>query len=112
MSLFILFQLFTLQVCASLALHYGFDFFGALPELGVSRIAERRHFELDYSFFLNLFFLLVTGVLICFGLYNGKDINYHKEMASKSPLLEKILKWLAFLSYAWLYAGLILKFFV
>lgn len=112
MSLFILFLLFTSLIGASLALHYGFDFFGVLTELGVSQVVERHHFELDYSFFLNLFFLLVTAVLIYLGLYKGKDIHYHKEMASKSPLLEKILKWLAFLSYAWLSAGLILKFFV
>jgi hypothetical protein len=112
MSLFILFLLFTSLIGASLALHYGFDFFDALPELGTSSIAERHHFEWDYSFFLNIFFLLLTVTLIYFGLHEGKDIHYHKEMASKSPLLEKILKWLAFMCYIWLIVGLVLKYVV
>jgi hypothetical protein len=33
-------------------------------------------------------------------------------MAPKSPLLESVLKYTAFICYAWLAGGLIVKFFV
>jgi len=112
MSLFILFLLFTSLIGASLILHYGFDMMNALPEIGDAGFSKRDHFKLDYSFFLNMFFLIVSGILIYLGLIEGKDMSYHKEMAPKSPWLEKVLRWLAFLSYAWLLTGLGIKFLI
>ncbi|MBO0329856.1 permease [[Muricauda] lutisoli] len=110
MSLFILFLLFTSLIGASLLLHYGFDFFDAIPSATADKISGKEYFSVDYTFFLNIAFLAISGIMIYLGLFKGKDVHYHKEMAPKSPLLEKTLKWIAILSYFWLTIGVVLKF--
>lgn len=110
MSFFILFLLFTSLIVTSLVLHYGFDAFNLIPEALSSPITEKQHFKVDYTFFLNLGFLIVSGVLVYFGFFKGKDVMHHKEMAPKSPVFERILKWIAFASYLWLTAGMLLKY--
>jgi hypothetical protein len=112
MSLFILFLLFTSLIGTSLILHYGFDLFNLIPESTGKNINEKEYFTIDYTFFLNLAFLIISGVLIYIGFIKGKDVKHHKEMAPKSPLLEKILKWLAITCYLWLSGGLIVKFLI
>lgn len=112
MSLFILFLLFTSLIGTSLLLHYGFDLFGLLPDSSGKSITESEHFKIDYTFFLNIAFLAITGILIYFGFFKGKNVMHHKEMAPKSPLLESTLKWLAFGCYLWLVGGIIVKFLV
>jgi len=108
-SLFILFLLFTSLIATSLILHYGFDAFNLIPEALSSGINEKEHFKVDYTLFLNIGFLIVSGVLVYFGFFRGKQVQHHKEMAPKSPLLEKTLKWIACISYVWLAIGIILK---
>jgi len=110
MSLFILFLLFTSLIGASLLLHYGFDLFGLLPQGSEKSITDQEHFKIDYTFFMNLGFLITSGVLVYFGFFQDKEVTYHKEMAPKSPILESVLKWLAFACYLWLAVGLFLKF--
>ncbi|MEC7771818.1 MAG: permease [Bacteroidota bacterium] len=110
MSLFILFLLFTSLIGASLLLHYGFDFFDAIPSAAADKMSGKEYFSVDYTFFLNIAFLAISGIMIYLGLFKGKDVHYHKEMAPKSPLLEKTLKWIAILSYFWLTIGIVLKF--
>lgn len=112
MSLFILFLLFTSLVATSLLLHYGFDLLGALPTPQSNTITDQNFFQLDYSFILNIVFLLISGVLIYLGFFKNKGVHHHKEMAPKSKLLEKILKWAAFVCYAWLIIGVFLKIFL
>ncbi|GAA5030016.1 membrane protein [Marivirga lumbricoides] len=113
MSLFILFLLFTSLIGASLLLHYGFNLFNLLPEPSAGKsITETDHFQFDYTFYLNVAFLLVSGILIYFGFFKGKEVKYHKEMAPKSMAMEKTLKWLAFISYVWLLGGIIVKYFI
>jgi len=109
MSLFILFLLFTSLIVTSLLLHYGFDLFDLIPEVTGTSMVEKEHFNLDYTFFLNLAFLFLSALLIYLGFFKGKNIKYHKEMATKSPVLEKALKWIAFASYLWLAIGIVLK---
>ncbi|GAB4510838.1 MAG: permease [Allomuricauda sp.] len=109
-SLFILFLLFTSLIGASLLLHYGFDFFGLIPENVGEQITEKEHFKINYTFWLNSAFLLVTGLLVYLGFVKGKKVKHHKEMAPKSPLLENILKWAALICYVWLIIGILLKF--
>jgi uncharacterized membrane protein YraQ (UPF0718 family) len=111
MSLFILFLLFTSLIAASMILHYSFDFFSLIPEASAVGITEAEHFKLDYTFFMNIGFLIISGILIYLGFFKGKEVKHHKEMAPKSPLLEKVLKWLAFGCYVWLTIGIILKYF-
>lgn len=113
MSLFILFLLFTALVGTSLALHYAFDFFSMLPDPSQVKIQESEFFKIDYTFFLNIAFLIISGYLMYLGFFKKKDVEHNmSEMAPKSPLLESILKYLAFACYVWLAGGLIVKFFI
>jgi uncharacterized membrane protein YraQ (UPF0718 family) len=112
MSLFILFLLFSSLIGTALLLHYGFRLFDLLPSPQAINIMEQEHFKIDYTFFMNIGFLIISGILLYFGFVKGKDVMHHKEMAPKSMTLEKVLKWLAFASYCWLAGGLIVKFFV
>ncbi|WMN06093.1 permease [Marivirga arenosa] len=111
MSFFILFLLFTSLIVASLGLHYGFQWLDVLPSFDSVSIAEQEFFKFNYTFYMNLGFLFISAILIYFGFVKGKDVMYHKEMAPKSPALEKTLKYIAFLAYAWLTVGVILNFF-
>ena len=113
MSFFILFLLFTALIGTSLALHYGFDLLGMLPDPSQVKIQDKEHFKIDYTFYLNLAFLAISGYLIYLGFYKKKDVEHSmSEMAPKSPLLETILKYAAFICYVWLAGGLIVKFFI
>lgn len=108
MSLFILFLLFSALITTSLLLHYGFDLFDLIPTSSNQSITEKEHFKIDYSFFLNIAFLIISGVLIYLGFFKGKEVKHHKEMAPKSPIMERILKYLAFGCYVWLTVGIVL----
>ncbi|HEA29149.1 MAG TPA: permease [Leeuwenhoekiella sp.] len=110
MSLFILFLLFTSLIGASLILHYSFDLLSILPDPSQVTISENNYFEINYTFFLNIAFLLISGYLIYLGFFKRKDIMHMKEMAPKSKLLENILKYAALICYVWLAGGLIVKF--
>lgn len=113
MSFFILFLLFTALIGTSLALHYGFDLMGLLPDPSQVKIQDKEHFKIDYTFFLNIAFLAISAYLIYLGFYKKKDVEHSmSEMAPKSPLLEKILKYAAFICYVWLAGGLAVKFIV
>jgi len=112
MSLFILFLLFTSLVATSLALHYGFELLDLIPHGSDQSITDQDHFEINYTFFFNLLFLAISGILIYLGLYKGKGLKHHKEMAPKSPVFERTLKWIAFAAYVWLAGGLLVKFLV
>ncbi len=112
MSFFILFLLFSSLIGTALLLHYSFQFFNLLPDPKAINITEQEHFNWDYTFFMNVGFLIISGVLLYFGFVRGKDVMHHKEMAPKSMTLEKTLKWIAFACYIWLAGGLVLKFFV
>ena len=110
MAFFILFLLLTSLVGASLVLHYGFDVLGWLPNPDQVKISDTDYFKLDYSFFLNIGFLVASAYLVYLGFSKRTDVMHMKEMAPKSQLLEKSLKYLAFICYAWLMGGLLVKF--
>ena len=112
MSLFILFLLFTSLIGTALSLHYGLDLLGMLPDASSVSITQKEHFKIDYTFWLNIAFIVISGILIYFGFFKGKDVKHHREMAPKSPLLEAILKYIAIVCYLWLSTGLILKFII
>jgi hypothetical protein len=113
MSFFILFLLFTALIGTSLALHYSFDLLSMLPDPSQVKIQDKDHFKIDYTFYLNITFLMISGYLIYLGFYKKKDVEHSmSEMAPKSPLLETILKYAAFICYVWLAGGLIVKIFI
>lgn len=113
MSLLILSLLFTALIGTSLILHYSLDAFSLLPEISSANITNQEHFQFNYTFFMNVGFLLVSGILVYLGFFSKqKDISYMKEMAPKSPVLERVLKYLAFISYIWLLGGIIVKYMI
>ena len=112
MSLFILFLLFTALVGTSLALHYGFELFNIIPDASQVNIQEQEFFKIDYTFFLNLAFIAVSGYLIYLGFFKKKDLMYMKEMAPKSKLLESVLKYAALVCYVWLAGGIVVKYLI
>ncbi|QYA25316.1 permease [Gramella sp. MT6] len=112
MSFFILFLLFTSLIGASLALHYGFNLFNLLPDPSSVKVQDSEYFKIDYTFWLNMAFLAISGFLVYLGFFKRDDVMFMKEMAPKSKALENTLKYLAFACYLWLAGGLIVKFFV
>ncbi len=113
MSLFILFLLFTALIGSSLILHYGFDALNLIPDPSQTNIKDQEFFKLDYTFFLNIGFLLLSSYLVYLGFFRKKDVDFKmSEMAPKSKLLESILEYAAFICYIWLAGGLVVKFFV
>ncbi len=113
MSLFILFLLFTGLIATSLILHYSFDFLSILPDPSQVKIQDSTYFKIDYTFYLNLAFLAISGYLIYLGFFKKKDVDHNmSEMAPKSPVMEKTLKWAAFACYIWLAGGIVVKFLI
>ena len=113
MALYILGLMFVSLVAASLVLHYGFAFLGLLPQNTGGSIAPKARFAIDYTFFLNLAFLAVTGVLVWLRS-NGKKQHkqhsgHHHEHGDRS-IVEQVLFWLAIAAYVWLAGGLIAAF--
>lgn len=113
MSFYILFLLFTALFVTSLLLHFGFSAFGLLPESGGKSMAEQSHFEINYTFFLNIAFLVISGIFawLAFGKKDKGGHHHHHEMADKGAI-ETVLKYLAIISYLWLLGGLLVKFFL
>ena len=112
MSLFILILLFAALIGASLILHYSFDLLNILPDSSQAKIQDSEYFKIDYTFFLNIAFLAISGFMLYLGFFKRKDVKHMKEMAPKSELLENILKYTALICYVWLAGGLIVKFFI
>ncbi|HAF75734.1 MAG TPA: permease [Maribacter sp.] len=113
MSLFITFLLFTALIGTALALHYGFDLLNMLPDSSQVKIQDSEFFKIDYTFFLNVAFLIISAYLVYLGFFKKKDVEHSmSEMAPKSPLLESVLKYAAFICYIWLAGGLTAKFLV
>ncbi len=109
MAFFISFLLFTSLVIASLLLHYGFNILGMLPDPSKVNIQDNEFFTLNYTFFLNILFLIASAYILWLALIKYSKMKYMKEMAEKWKTLENILKYFAYISYLWLGIWLILK---
>ncbi|UAB84720.1 permease [Zunongwangia sp. SCSIO 43204] len=112
MSFFILMLLFISLVGTSLLLHYGFLSFDLIPDPSSVQVQDQTFFKIDYTFFMNIAFLLISGYLIYLGFFKRTDVMQMKEMAPKSKLMERSLKYIAFICYAWLAGGMIVKYFI
>jgi len=113
MSLFILFILFIALVGTAITLHYVFDVFNILPNPSQVKIQNIAYFKFDYTFYLNLIFILISSYLIYLGFFKKKNIKpTMSEMAPKSKLLETVLTYAAYVCYIWLVGGLLIKFII
>lgn len=111
MALYILGLLFGALIATSLMLHYGFSLLGILPQSGVGTTQGDR-FAIDYTFFLNLAFLAITGVLAWLKYSPKSPAGHHHHDHGSSSLVERVLFWLAMVAYAWLAIGLVVSYFV
>jgi hypothetical protein len=113
MSLYILATLLFALVGSALILHYGFDLVGLLPEGSGKSIIDREFFKIDYTFFFNMAFLVISGILawLSWSASKDEDDSGHDHGGGKN-WIEIILKYLAFISYAWLTAGILMKLFM
>ncbi len=110
MSFFILFLLFAALLVSSLLLHYGLLAFDALPSPDALSIMDREFFKLDYTFWMNIAFLIGSGILVYLGFFKKKSGHGHDHaMAPKSKIFERILSFFAMGSYLWLTIGMVLN---
>ena len=135
-ALYIVGVFFAALVATAILMHYGFSLFGVLPKsAAASNSQSTERFAIDYTFWLNLIFLAATGVLAWLRFGSGKkqkkqhQQNQHQEQdnhdhkkheghsghdhgGGKQGFIDKLLFWLAILSYIWLAGGIIATFFV
>ena len=112
MSLYILLTLLVALLASSLVLHYGFAWSGLSPQGGNSgeSLNDRDFFKVDYTLFLNLGFLAVTGVLTW--LWRSTDADTSGGSMADKGWLERVLFWVAMASYLWLAGGVVVGFVV
>lgn len=111
MALYILGLLFGSLIATSLVLHYGFSILGILPQSTSSAPASESRFAIDYTFFLNLIFLAVTGGFAWLK-YSGDSKHQHHHDHGSSSMVEQVLFWLAMAAYVWLAGGLVTSYFI
>ncbi|GLB50922.1 permease [Neptunitalea lumnitzerae] len=112
MALFIMLLLFVSLIGASLVLYYGFEAFQLLPDPSQVTISSQEFFKVNYTLFLNIGFILLSGYLFYLAHVKYKDMMYMKEMAPKSKVLEQVLRYAAIVCYVWLIGGLVVKVFI
>ena len=111
MAFYILGLLFGSLIATSLMLHYGFSLLDILPESTGGTATGENRFAIDYTFFLNLLFLAITGGLAWLK-YTGDSKGHHHHHHGDKGSIEQILFWLAMASYLWLAGGLVTNYFI
>ncbi|MDY7013429.1 MAG: permease [Cyanobacteriota bacterium] len=117
LALYILGVFLAALVGTAIAMHYGFALFGLLPQSsgGSQSAAQAERFAIDYTFWLNLLFLALTGILVWLRLRDRESeqrSEHHSNGGKDKGILEKLLFWLALLSYIWLAGGVIVAWIV
>jgi uncharacterized membrane protein YraQ (UPF0718 family) len=111
MALYIVGLLFGALIATALVLHYGFALLGILPQTNTGT-TETQRFAIDYTFFLNLAFLAITGVLAWLAFGGKSDTKHgHHHHGEGRNIVEQVLFWLAMASYVWLAGGLLVTWF-
>lgn len=94
-------------VLTALILNYSFDFLGILPE-GSRKVAEVTQFKIDYTFWFNIAFALLAGLMLYFNFKASKMNGGMNHDHSKDKIsFKKVVVW-TFLAI--LIVGLILFF--
>ena len=104
MALYIAGVFLAALVGAALVLHYALSAFGLLPDpSGVQAVTDREFFKVDYTLFLNVAFLALSGVFLW---WKGVTAGFGNPVGE--GVTEKILFVLAVIAYLWLAGGLII----
>lgn len=102
LALYILGVFLAVLVCAALLMHYGFGAAGLLPDPSTAKqVSEREFFAIDYTFFLNMAFALVSV-----GLLWWKAAASGLRMGGGGDLSERVLSGLAIAALLWLAGGM------
>lgn len=102
LALYIVAVFFAALTLTALLLHGGFALLGLLPDAAASGDPSEGAFAIDYTFFLNLAFLLVTAALVWVHVRDPDSTP----PARKDDVVERILFWAAVGASGWLVGGL------
>lgn len=104
MALYILAVFLAVLIASSLILYYAFELTGYLPKApAAAGITEREFFSVDYTFFLNVIFLLVSAAFFYFSLKGSNGGG-----GAERGLVDKALLGGAIVALIWLVVGLAL----
>lgn len=113
MAMYIMLVFLVCLVSAAMILHYGFAAFDMLPSHAGSTEQQdpSERFKIDYTFFLNLAFFGVSGLLLWLKQSEQKQ-NGHKHHHDNGGTnwSDRILTVLAYASFVWLVLGLAVGF--
>ena len=105
MALYILAVFFLIIVSSALIMHYLFSLFGLLPEAAIAEsISERDYFSVDYTLFLNLFFIALS---VFFLIWRWIASGLPRDSGEMS---DRILLVIACTATLWLGLGLFLPY--
>lgn len=108
MALYILLLLFSCLVVTSLMLHYGLQWLDLLPDASQwSSPAEQDHFKLNYQFWMNLVFGLLSVGLWWIWRKQQSGHHHHHDHGGKAPIINSF----SVLSAGWLLIGAGLSLF-
>jgi hypothetical protein len=109
MAFYILGVFLVCLVAASLAMHYGFTALGQMPDPAVVHTGEidpGERFGIDYTFFLNLAFLGLSGFFAWLGFFRSDGSHGHgHQHGGGGNWVQRLLLVLAIASYTWLIIG-------
>ena len=95
-------------VTSALLLHYGFAALDLMPDASTARtVSEREWVTVDYTLFLNLAFLIVSGWFVT---WKAKTAGF--DFGQSDQLSERVLSWIAVAAIVWLVVGAALPAFV
>lgn len=104
MALYIAGVFLAALVGTALVLHYVLSAVGLLPDpSSVQAVTDREFFKVDYTLFLNLAFLALSGVFLW---WKGVTAGFGNPVGE--GVTEKLLFVLAIIAYLWLAGGLVI----
>lgn len=103
MAIYILLVFVIILVTTSLILHFGFLSFDLLPDnTNIEHLSKRKFFELNYSFYLNCLFILLS---ILFYVWHALKA---KSQHQSTDFVESTLLIIACIAIVWLFIGVFL----
>jgi len=108
MALYILFVFLAILVATALLMHYGLSTLDMLPDPNIAKqVTNRDFFKIDYSFFLNCSFLILSAFFFFWKKKSTQNDDDEKDSKSKKNLSEKLLTLITYIALLWLSGGLV-----